>query len=100
MLLQKWNEFQKASKNGGDSEAQLRKKVGDDALANVQRNGSHILNQAYPLAFGKLSYSNAELVGVGASDGGYIATVRLNYLNLFNRPHYLEIAFNHDSQGG
>lgn len=105
-LLKKWNESQTASKNGGDAEAQLRKeeelrkKIGDDALANVQRNGSHILNEAYPFAFGKLSYRNAELLGVGANDGGYVATVRLNYLNLFNRPHYLEIGFGHDSQGG
>ena len=81
-------------------DAKVRNVVSAHALANVRNNGPSILNQAYPLAFGKLSYVDTELVGVGANGSGYRATIRLHYQNLLNRPHYLELAFEYDTQGG
>ena len=89
-----------AAREKARRDAERRRTLSRQALAYVERNGSHILNYAYPLALELLTYKNAKLLGVGSSRGGYTATVRLNYLNIFDSPHYLEIAFNYDSQGG
>lgn len=78
----------------------IRRRIGQRALSVVQRNGGNILNKAYPMAFGKLRFTRAELMGVGDSGSGYVATVRLNYKNLLNRNHYLAVAFEFDSRGG
>lgn len=80
-------------------ELELRREVERKSLSIVERKGGQILNSAYPLAFNALSYQSAEARGVKKADGAYIATIRLNYLNLFNKSHYLDIAFNYGENG-
>ncbi len=104
-LLQRWNNIRPGqnawnSEGRARNENELKEHIGNAALADVDLHGAEILNQAYPLAFGQLTYKKAELVGVGTSDGGYTATVRLHYQNLLRSPHYLEIAYGYDSQAG
>jgi len=81
-------------------QAQRRSVVGQEAVVLVRRNASSILNYAYPLALGQLTPEAAELIGVGGADDGYVATVRLRYMNLLRQPHYLEIGFDYDESGG
>ena len=52
------------------------------------------------MAFSRLKYTSASLIGTGKSGSGYVATVRLNYRNLLGQRHYLDIAFDFDPQGG
>lgn len=80
-------------------EMELRREVESRSLAIVERKAGQILNYAYPMAFDKLSYQSAEARGVKKVDTAYIATIRLNYLNLLNIPQYLDIAFNYGESG-
>jgi hypothetical protein len=68
-------------------------------LSIVERKAGQILNSAYPLTFNALSYQSAEARGVKKAEGAYIATIRLNYLNLLDKPHYLDIAFSYGESG-
>jgi len=82
-----------------EREEPLRREIENKSRVFVERNGSNILNSAYPLAFNRLAYQSSEAQRVIKSDGGYTATVRLNYLNLLGASHYLDIAFNYDESG-
>lgn len=82
------------------ADSEIRSRVEKTALQVVQRNGTQILNKAYPMAFSRLKYTSANLVGTGKSGNGYVTTIRLNYRNLLRQRHYLDITFDFDSGGG
>jgi multidrug efflux pump subunit AcrA (membrane-fusion protein) len=79
--------------------AETKGRVAEYALRFVRRNSQEILSQAYPMAMQQLRYDSAELMGSSGSSSGFQARVRLNYRNLFNQRHYLEIGFDFDDQG-
>ena len=80
-------------------EVAVRNEVEKRSLAVVERKGSQILASAYPLAMNALQYQSADPRGVKKIDTGYVATIRLNYLNLLGSPHFLDIAFNYNENG-
>jgi hypothetical protein len=80
-------------------ETELRRQVERKSLSIVERKAGQILNSAYPLAFDLLKFQDADARGVKKAEGAYVATIRLNYLNLLNMPHYLDIAFNYGENG-
>lgn len=91
-------EEEEAKKN--KKESKLRQKLSQDALKIVQNSFNQILAEAYPLAMNKLKYISSKLIGSSSVNNGFIATVRLNYKNLFKRSHYLDLQFNYDNNGG
>ncbi len=82
-----------------EREDAIRTEVEKRSLAVVERKGSQILASAYPLAMNALHFQSADPRGAKKIDGGYVATIRLNYLNLLSSPHYLDIAFNYNENG-
>ena len=78
----------------------LRNKLGYDALRIIKNNSKQILNWAYPFAFKRLRYSSANLIETAESNNGFTSIVRLNYKNLLNENHHLEVQFDYDIKGG
>jgi serine/threonine protein kinase len=82
-------------------EAELQKKLGADALAQVRRSGQAIVERAYPFAnvVGGVTYTNAWLESVVKVENGHEAMVRLNYSNAVGGHYYFEILVSYDAQG-
>lgn len=81
------------------AKAELQQTLESKSISVIENSGNQILNSAYELAFGNLKYQSAELLGSTESSTGYEVKVKLNYLNLFDAPHYLIVAFNYDVNG-
>jgi len=82
-------------------EAELQKKLGVDALAQVRRSGQAIVDRAYPFAnvVGGVTYTNARLESVLKDENGHEAVVRLNYSNAVGGNYYMEILVSYDARG-
>lgn len=82
------------------SENELRNNIGKRSLIMVKNNYKEILNHAYPLAFGELTCKDVSLTGIGSHEDGYYTTIRIDYLNMIGKSHFIELQFDHDDKGG
>jgi hypothetical protein len=84
---------------GKEHEQEPKQQVAADALAHVRRSGQAIIQRAYPLAIGGVTYNNGNVEGIARRDDGYEATVRLNYSNALGAAYFLEVLVSYDWTG-
>jgi hypothetical protein len=83
------------------AKAGLFEAVQAKSMRVTHRDSSKILREAYPLAgmFGGLSYRSTDLLDASRLSRGYKVDTRLNYLNLFDEHHHVNITFRYDEAG-
>jgi hypothetical protein len=81
---------------GGNSKLQMLREY---AMRITSANGQKILNVAWPISFGMLTYQSAEFIDSRENSNGYEVVTRIYYLNILKRMHYLELAFQYDHDG-
>lgn len=82
-----------------DDIQKIRNHLKNHSMAYVSENSSDILNYAYPLAFRKLKPRKIRHLSTAETENGFISVIKLKYLNLFKKEHYLEITFDYDAEG-
>lgn len=69
-------------------------------LSYSDTNGQSLLNSAYELSFGNLKFRNADIVEKEVlENGNFLISIRLNYLNLMDVPHYITFSAILDKNG-
>lgn len=64
--------------------------IAEILLSYTNDNGQRLLNSAYELSLGALKFREAELINQEILENGQsVISIRLNYLNLFDAPHYI-----------
>lgn len=68
------------------------------AVRLTEERGQEILDIAWPLALGGLTYKQTDFVDSQTTESGYEVKTKIRYLNLVNFEHYLELTFFYNAQ--